>query len=609
MFPFGFKSENWKDTISLFKERSRNEKIWEILPYKIQTGFDYNEYVYFYPYIRNILFTTTQQENQKKNSKGVYFFKASVNRENGYFKINYLNTDNKPDSIKLALKNIFLHFFESGVGILIFEIVNDPSKGGEYLSLRDYLRFMSLGRRVYCPFVRSDTEISEDYACNAFNPVNEKEKETPIDEKGIFKSNDAIHLKECPDSIELKINDDIPWKADFKSQLFFYNEKEKGYYPSLSNIITKLLDTEEFNYKNGDYWSIIDDRMFVHSFFDLKNNSASDDDLITYNSNRKFLDSLKQQFRSGFPATNIDDSANIWYQMIHIDGEEPTCQNPRMMEKILQESSYGRWSDYGTFFGFSRFSSVTISNLKDAGYTYNHFQSMYYQIAVMLLFYRGAILDFSRRSSDLADSIHGYSIGHEQKNTKDEKKSTKEIHSEIKRLHSDFLLFRNKFWFREVTAQDQGIDIFSIWSHKLKNFELLQDVKSEIDELYNYIDAEVEKDVSKKINILTILGAIAIPLAIVTSFFGMNLSFIEGLEDKIAEIVLWPFNQMFSFLFNKTYIFTFHLNKIQKYFFSFFLFCISFWIFYQITRKIFINFVDKEKFEFPKLRELFELII
>ena len=221
MFPFGFKSENWKDTISLFKERSRNEKIWEILPYKIQTGFDYNEYVYFYPYIRNILFTTTQQENQKKNSKGVYFFKASVNRENGYFKINYLNTDNKPDSIKLALKNIFLHFFESGVGILIFEIVNDPSKGGEYLSLRDYLRFMSLGRRVYCPFVRSDTEISEDYACNAFNPVNKKEKETPIDEKGIFKSNDAIHLKECPDSIELKINDDIPWKADFKSQLFF----------------------------------------------------------------------------------------------------------------------------------------------------------------------------------------------------------------------------------------------------------------------------------------------------------------------------------------------------------------------------------------------------
>ena len=40
-----------------------------------------------------------------------------------YFKINYLDSNGKLEHITFDLKNIFLHFFESVVGILIFYIV------------------------------------------------------------------------------------------------------------------------------------------------------------------------------------------------------------------------------------------------------------------------------------------------------------------------------------------------------------------------------------------------------------------------------------------------------------------------------------------------------
>ncbi len=544
MFPFSFK-QNRKNIVDSLKNNR-----WEYHPYKIQHGIDYNEYVYFYPYIWDILFSKENNSDIKKTPNGVVFLKYRIPDNNNFYKVISApekedNKEVKQKEIKLPLKNIFLHLFEVGVGILIFEIVNivgslennsnKKNKKISYYTLDDYLLFLSNGRRIFIPFVRPEANI--DYKSTMDFKLTKK---NDLIINGICQSKDAINAMEAPRLIELQLGDKTI-TTDFSNENFLL-EYPEGYKPALSNIITKLMDTSEFNYKNGDYKPIIDDRMFVHSYFSLpgspiKLSEEGEDVIEIINSNYIFIEELKKAFEDSIEDTTINESICLWYQMIFIDWKKPSCQNTHLMKTLLKDSTYNRWTNYGTFYGFSRFSSVILSDIKEVGYIYNHFQSMYYQIAVLLLFYRGAILNFSDRSEQLSNQIND--LPSRENFNRRERKKLRNILSEVDKLNREFLLFRNKFWFREITAQDQGIEIFDIWSKMMRNRELMEDVQSEISSLFEFVDSLNEKNISKKINIFTYIGGLFLPLAIITSFFGMNFKFLNPNNgEKIAWLTL-----------------------------------------------------------------------
>ena len=207
------------------------------------------------------------------------------------------------------------------------------------------------------------------------------------------------------------------------------------------------------------------------------------------------------------------ESIDIWYQLIHIDANEVSCQNDIMFSDIIEKSTYLRWTERGTFYGFSRFSSVILTNFKknDDPFIYYHHKTMYYQFAVLLLFYRGALLSFSRKSAEIAKLFQFF-----DKNRKDGLKK-------LKALYKEFILFKNTYWFKEVSAQDQGIEIFNLWNEKLNNPALMDDVKSEIHELYEFVNYETDQDENKSLSTITIIGAIALPISLVFSFWGMDI--------------------------------------------------------------------------------------
>ena len=241
--------------------------------------------------------------------------------------------------------------------------------------------------------------------------------------------------------------------------------------------------------------------MFCHTYFSIGKQPG--------NKNFYFLQELKNNLNDNLINSPVTDALKTWYQIIFLDPQSPSCQNDYMIKNILKKASYNRWTNWGTFYGYSRFASVMISNYNSAKFLFNHFQTIYYQISVLLFFYRGSLLYFSKESEKIAQDIM--------------KKEMGDIISDYKRLKSRFLLFRNKYWFREITAQDQGIEIFDFLNSEMRNPELMKDVHAEIEELYSYFDAEQEKEISRRVNILTLLGAIFIPFALVTGFFGMNL--------------------------------------------------------------------------------------
>jgi len=183
-----------------------------------------------------------------------------------------------------------------------------------------------------------------------------------------------------------------------------------------------------------------------------------------------------------------------------------------------------------------------VKTFSKAGFLYNHFQSMYYQIAVLLLFYRGALLNFSDRSEKLSKRLHEIS----RTDTKGLRKTLEQVEA----LHKDFLLFRNRYWFREVTAQDQGIEMFDLWSRKLRNQELMKDVEEEIKELFSYVNSLHEKNISNTNTILTIIGSILIPIALLTGLLGMNLDIINKPDSPyyIPKFIAKILNQLGIFI-------------------------------------------------------------
>ena len=556
MFPFSIDScVKLKDFIEALENKN-----WEMETYKIRYGIDYNEYVYFYPYIWDILFTKQKSESKEEASKGVTFFKYKNLTGQSYFIVNSLTVKEDHEKkqfkiesqkeVKLPLKNIFLHLFEVGVGILIFEIVHDArsEKSSTAYTLEDYLRFLETGRRIFVPFVNGGNTINENSTISSLEL--KKPEDTKLNKNGIVPALDAVHNGIMAQKVEIQLyNQTIP--SDFFNNPFF-KKNEKKYKPALSNIITQLLDAGEFTYHNDTYKPIIDDRMFVHAYFSVdkyyhsEKEAANGRKTALPTANYYFIKTLKKAFANGLENQEINEALKLWYQMIFLDWQGPSCHNPRLMKKLLEESTYVRWSDYGGFTGFSRFSSVMISDINQAGYIYNHFQSMYYQIAILLLFYRGAILNFSDRSEKLSNCIH--ELHHGGAHNCKEQKALKKILQEADRLNKEFLLFRNKFWFREVTAQDQGIEIFDLWSKRMRNPELMRDVESEINTLFEFIDSLNEKNISKKINILTIIGGLFLPIALLTSFFGMNFMFMTpGVDEANAS---WMIKQLHHFLYN-----------------------------------------------------------
>lgn len=472
MFPFRFDDKfDLKKLKKIFKEQNKK---WDFKLYEINRGLYYNEYLYFYPHIRKILFSNMKGAFNKENR--VFFQFKKTDKDTITYSV---LQDIAGFELSLTVKDIFLHFFEGSTGLLAIEILHTNSDH----NLKQYLQFLDYGRRIYLSFINPNARKSDsNKLINLFTSKNDNDK-------------DGISAKQCASKIILTINEK-KIETDFRAQFKFdINKPDKHY---LSQIIRWLLDAEDFSYEKGHYYPIVDDRMYTHTYYDIFK-------VEEFNGNDKFLEDVKAYFKRDSIGAKITEGAKSWYQMIFIDSDSPAIANDPLFREILDRSTYKRWIDWGTIYGFSRYSSATISDSRYVPFIEDHYETMYYQIALLLFFYRGSLLSFFDRTVKIAEQI-------------DKSKPIKKL----QKLHEDFILFENKYWFKEVTAQDQGIEMFDIWEKQMRLNLLLDDVKQGIRELYNYFDYQREKRTARYITLLTILGGILLPLSIVVDIIASN---------------------------------------------------------------------------------------
>jgi hypothetical protein len=413
MFPFILKSDF-----------TPNKDEWEEKIFEIETHQEYNEYVYFYPYIQDILY------NKEENISTYYNYK-----QKGTYIIELLEK-----KYQLDIESINLRVFKNNIAILSFKLKND-----KYNNPNDILEINEYGRRIYPQFL----------------PLEETQK--------------SFLAK----SITLKLTNSTVTE-NFESFKNFTN-KNKSYIPKfITHLLQNSINIDEIK-------SILDDRMFVISQY---NNDDLTSKLQQYDEN------------SGYKYEDYD----FWYRYIFVDGGDKTCQSRYMTKQLIKESTYDRWVDWGTLFGISRYSFVSLT-----GSWYGkeillpHMQTIYFQMFSLLLAYRATILYFADNIQDITS------------------KEDKELLKESQKIYKKYLDFINKLYFKEVTAQDQGIELYNK-ALKIMNIDrYLKDLDHEITELHRYVEMIENKNETKQMNKLTILGTYLLPPTVVAGVFGMNI--------------------------------------------------------------------------------------
>jgi Mg2+ and Co2+ transporter CorA len=251
---------------------------------------------------------------------------------------------------------------------------------------------------------------------------------------------------------------------------------------------------------------VIDDRMFVNCWY-------GNDELV-------------QQFKESEPVEDPIEQANqkiqderhlanfiegdFWYKYLFVDeGDDETCQNDKMKTELLEDSTYYRWQKGGSLYGVSRYSLVLLASSYTYSFLGKHMQTIYSRMVELILVQRASTLRFS----DEVTRVSRFSKGN---------KVNKGLIEQISSLYKEYIRFINQIHFREVTAQDQGIELYKLMSDTMKIEDYVKSLDKEIEELHHYINILDDKIRNENMKTLNFIAAIFVPTTLIISIFGMN---------------------------------------------------------------------------------------
>ena len=248
---------------------------------------------------------------------------------------------------------------------------------------------------------------------------------------------------------------------------------------------------------------VIDDRMFVQCWY--KNDEWTS----------AYIDNYQ-----GF----LSDSN--WYEFVFVDDlGEPTCQNKEMRAKLLKEATYERWQDWGSLYGITRYSMVYLTNNGCPSYLTTYFETIYARMAELILVQKASVLRFSSEVTNISNM--------------EEKKGFSE---KVSSLYKEYIRFVNQIHFREISAQDQGIEMYKKLYDAMNLGEHVSKLDAEIEELYNYVSLSEDRKNNATVSLLTWIATIAVPMTMVAGFFGMNNI---GLNGELENAPICWFNRGF----------------------------------------------------------------
>lgn len=240
---------------------------------------------------------------------------------------------------------------------------------------------------------------------------------------------------------------------------------------------------------NIDIKAVIDDRMYTMSWY----------------KNDNFINSLCNM-------TDEECSKNDdWYRYVFVDAGDPTCQNERMKSSLLENATYNRWQKWSSLYGISRYSFVMLTSCGCPEHLLKYFETEYVRMAELVLIQRASVLRFSTEVTNISSM--------------DREKHDEMLPEKVRSLYKEYIRFVNQIHFREVSAQDQAIELYDKLYETAKLKEHVEKLDDEIEELYNYVSMRSGNDLNNIMAKLSVIATIFVPATFVAGLFGMNNDF------------------------------------------------------------------------------------
>lgn len=429
---------------------------------------------------------------------------------------------------ELKIEKICLDIYPNEVGVLSFHLKNVRYKNAE-----DILLINQYGRRIYPPF--KDT-------CY-------KDFETKLKDEL-----DGTKYRELAMGISIK--DTI---SDKEIKEYSEEFKETG-----SNMKFRMPGHFSFLFKNTNNIEIkplLDDRMFVMCWYGSF--QLGDDFKILKKTRKQEIEKFKyciseitKRVNGGYEVTSAYRNTNqhrsfalntsfdgygyatndFWYQYVFVDSSSPSCANELLQKKQMLNHTYDRWVENNTLYGISRFSFVCItepfsslcSPEINAAFIPEHLKTLYFRMTALVLAQRASILGFSKMISEI-------SFEKLKENEHGEREKALHIYQEYRR-------FINEIYYREVTAQEQGIELYDMLQEHLRIKEQAKELEKEFIEMNRLVDLIGTNETNKRMRVLTVMGS---AFAIFSILLGLQGShYFEQLNEFSFS---WNFLELFCF--------------------------------------------------------------
>jgi len=477
VFPFKWrtninsKNTSFKHKVDISKVKGEVESSRDWVPFSFEPKPEadyfnsYNEFVYFHDYARDLL--------------GISIIKSPVGKGVLQYEFDLFSKDNakyiieaseQPDGpYELRISSITLNFYESGTGVLAFHLLNEKHELYD-----DILRINDFGRRLFPQFLGGKANVENLLSSPQGVFLAKKLSLTGVKKEAIIE--DFLHYA---DQERIK-------KAPFV----------------MPRLIGELLGgafiTEFDDATDGKIClsPTLDDRMFIQCF-------VFNDDLIEKLS---VYDEKEKCYAW--------EEDNDWYRLIFVDGSKtPTIDSRNMKRELLKASTYDRWVESknkqgkasGHIFGISRYSFVILANRNwfTENIALHHFSNLYFQMALLSLVQRVTVLSFSTEVAEIATNLDSA------------KRLSSRVINNIAELYLQYINFIQKIYFREITPQEQGIELYNIMQNRLGIKNDVEDLNREMSELNQFVEAQQQKNIS-------VITYVLLPATILLGFFGLN---------------------------------------------------------------------------------------
>ena len=418
----------------------------------------YAKYRYFNQAAINAMFTSADKTGKLSPAAVVWNYRfdiQSLSNSRGDWLSDTKSEDNPAKYVitkgnktfELPINGIRLKLFNTGVGMIIFELENY-----KYKDEKEIIEINEYGRRVFMPFIYPNRTCSI-----------------------------------CADSISLTYGDDVI-SSGIISGASLNNERDIMLAEPIDFLLTDVnngysITTNEIHQANEFFIEpIIDDRMFVACYY---NNGKFAEEMSEWtNGTYKYLYDAENMLPS-----NEKSTANRLYRMMFIDGDGITCHSRKMLKDMLEKYIYDRWVENyydgrssGTITGINEYCMISVSDFE---YGSVSFLSEYIEMLILVLAQRASLLSFERTISEIACEKSSFNIGKVQKS---------------------YVLFQSELLLQEVTPQQQGIELYDRMREYLYITKQQSEIESQIKSLFELNAAAHDRAENIILFMLALLG-------------------------------------------------------------------------------------------------------